>query len=807
MTSAFDDSPRERLARDRADPAILRLHRSLSRLGSVASLMNTGAHPDDEQSGLLAWLRHGLGMRIAVACSTRGEGGQNALGPERVGALGVLRTREMEEAARVLDADVVWLGHGPGDPVHDFGFSKNGEDTLARWGETRIVERLVRAYRAWRPDIVLPTFLDVPGQHGHHRAMTRAALAAIPLAADPDAFPEHALEGLAPWRPAKAYLPAWSGGGDTYDDETPPPAQTLAIAMPGREPISGAEYDRIGEYSRFYHASQGMGAWREAARRTYALHLVDGPAGAGGHEAHLLEGLPATLRDLAPPAGGDAAARALVAAQEAIEAAHAAFPDRARISAALVAAADALERAQAGVEAGFRALHGHRLARAARAVDVALVEASGLLVSARARPTRLSPGADGGLEVRIAEPGAAQEVSATLETPPGVVARREEAADGSVDGTVRFALEAAHDALLSPLYPPAWDALGGNGPLVPTLSATIGGRRVHVRIDLDEPFALAPGASVALSPDAVVAPLGDPRRAWRIAADGPEIAFDVPHGFRAAGGQGRWRVEAVEPLAPGLHVFPARTEAGPAWRTTPIRYPHIGAAEYREPAIFRLLALDLALPEGARIGYVGCGADRVGLWLERMGLDVAALSAADLAGDLTRYTTIVVGIFAFGRRPDLAAATTRLHAFVDRGGHLVTLYHRPSDGWDPDATPPRPLAIGSPSLRWRVTNPAAPVTVLAPDHPLLAGPNRIGEADWEGWDKERGLYFAAARDAAYEPLLAMSDPGEAPLDGALVSARIGRGRHTHTSLVLHHQLDRLVPGAFRLMANLVQPAS
>ena len=219
-----------------------------------------------------------------------------------------------------------------------------------------------------------------------------------------------------------------------------------------------------------------------------------------------------------------------------------------------------------------------------------------------------------------------------------------------------------------------------------------------------------------------------------------------------------------------------------------------------------MLTLDLKLPQSARVGYVGAGADRVGMWLSRMGLDVTELDAKALASDLSQYTTIVVGIFAFGIRKDLAAATEKLHRFVEDGGHLVTLYHRPTDGWDPLATPPRKLEIGSPSLRWRVTDPNAEVTVLAPDHVLLRGPNVIGPQDWSGWNKERGLYFAARWDEAYQPLLAMHDANEQPLMGALVSAAIGKGRHTHTSLVLHHQMDKLVPGAFRLMANLVQPA-
>jgi hypothetical protein len=225
------------------------------------------------------------------------------------------------------------------------------------------------------------------------------------------------------------------------------------------------------------------------------------------------------------------------------------------------------------------------------------------------------------------------------------------------------------------------------------------------------------------------------------------------------------------------------------------------------PAELTILTLDVALPTDARIGYVGGGSDNVGTHMRRLGLDVTDLTEADLkTGSLSEFTTIVVGIFAFGLRRDLQAATGRLHRFVEDGGHLVTLYHRPTDGWDPDHTPPSRLAIGSPSLRWRVTDPSAPVTVLKPDHPLLTYPNRIEAKDWQGWDKERGLYFAAEYDPAYEELLALNDPEEKPLKGSLISACIGRGRHTHVALVLHHQLDKLVPGAFRLLANLIQPA-
>jgi hypothetical protein len=131
------------------------------------------------------------------------------------------------------------------------------------------------------------------------------------------------------------------------------------------------------------------------------------------------------------------------------------------------------------------------------------------------------------------------------------------------------------------------------------------------------------------------------------------------------------------------------------------------------------------------------------------------------------------------------------------------MYHRPRDGWDDGPTPPRRIEIGSPSLRWRVTDPAAPVRVLVASHPLLNMPNVIRPADWQGWVRERGLYFARTWDPDYVPLLELADPGEAPLQGALLAAPVGKGRHVHVALALHHQFAALVPGAFRLLANLV----
>ncbi|RGP36237.1 PIG-L family deacetylase [Pseudotabrizicola alkalilacus] len=774
---------RDRIARQMADPALVRLHRALSRLTSVVTVMNTGAHPDDEQSGLLAWLRLGLGMRVVVACSTRGEGGQNALGPERRGALGVLRSAEMEAAVRVLDADIHWLGHGPDDPVHDFGFSKDGDATFGHWGEARIVERLVRAYRAERPDVVIPTFLDVPGQHGHHRAMSRAAETALRLAADPSAHPEHADDGLLPWTVAKYYLPAWSGAGGTYDDELPPPPSTLTVQAYGADPATGAAWDHIGEQSRFSHASQGMGHWRAVPQETWTLHLVSGEA-----EAQITDGMPATLSDLA--ALPDAPAPLRPAAQ-AIAEAIAAFPDANAVVAALVRADAALE--QAGNTGGsFAQAHGHRISRKRAEVQTACLLAARLMPTAAfATPARLSPGATGRLSWQWALPPA-YPVTVTPTLPHGVTATG--ITPNQCDLTI------APDAPFTRQFHPGWSALGGNGSASLQITAIVDGRTMTARHDLESPLEIGPERVLALDPAAFVIPLADPPNV--IAVRGAEGAdWDLPDGFAVQDGI----VTLPQPLAPGLHVLTPFIGNRPALRRYEARYPHSGPFSYLSPETLRILALDLVLPD-ARIGYIGGGGDSVGLWLNRMGADVTDLTRLDPAEDLSRFTTVVIGIVAFGTRPDLVAAIPALHRFVTGGGHLVTLYQRPDQGWQPETTPPCRLVVGTPSLRWRVTDPNAPVTMLLPDHPLLAGPNRITAADWEDWNKERGIYFASEWDTVYQPLLAMHDAGEAPLQGALISGRIGAGRHSHCALVLHHQLDHLVPGAFRLLANLVQHA-
>lgn len=787
-----------RFARLAQDPALLVWHRALSRLRSVVSLMNSGAHPDDEDSGLLAYLRYGHGLRAVIACSTRGEGGQNVLGPERGGALGVLRSQEMEQAARALDADIHWLGHGPDDPVHDFGFSKSGEDTLRRWGRARLLERMVRAYRQERPDIVLPTFLDVPGQHGHHRAMTWAAEEALALAADPAAFPEHLAEGLSPWQVKKFYLPAVSGASNAYDDEVPPPPVTLTLHQQCRDLATGADFDVLGQLSRCAHRSQSMGHWPDPPRRDWLLHLKH-PRSVP--ETDIFADLPRDLGDLAEGCA-PALAASLRRAQAAIDEALAAFPDRASVAVALANAAAAVAEAMDLAGAPFMARHGHRLQRKAAELDAALFATADLQPQVTLDPPDPRQGARSELRLALSDQPMlddARIASVTWQIDPAV---GQVSADDDTGLSAR--LDLTPDAAPA-LFAPQWNRLGGNGVVRASLSAWIAGRLCHIAIDPELPLQVLPAQNQPLACDTLVQLSGE-AGPFTLPVQGDTIpAFDLPAQWQTCRlGDGLQLLPPDDaPFVQSLTALQdgrAQSSSERITGSTPPLY-------WRAPQRLHLLRLDLVRPEETRIGYIGGGADQVGTWLKRLGFDVTELDDAALQGDLGRFTTLVVGVLAFGARPALWQITDRLRAFTFGGGNLVTLYQRPSDGWQPDQTPPARLRIGSPSLRWRVTDPQAAIRFLQPDHPLLRGQNPISQEDFAGWHKERGLYFAADWDRAYQPLFAMADTGEAELHGALVTARLGQGRHSHVALALHHQMDRHVAGAFRLMANLLQPVA
>jgi hypothetical protein len=233
---------------------------------------------------------------------------------------------------------------------------------------------------------------------------------------------------------------------------------------------------------------------------------------------------------------------------------------------------------------------------------------------------------------------------------------------------------------------------------------------------------------------------------------------------------------------------------------TLIEYDHIRPQRLFRDARIELSAVDIQVPRALNVAYVPGVGDNVAPMLEQLEIPVTVIEPEKLAGaDLSRYTTVVVGPRAYESSPALIATNPKLFDFARAGGTLVVQY-----GQFEMANPgmmPYPITIARPGDR--VTEEDAPVRITDPSSPILATPNRIGPADWQGWVQERSLYMPRTHDERYRTMLSMNDPGEPPNDGAILLAPLGKGTYVYTTLSLFRQLPAGVPGGARLFVNLL----
>jgi len=784
-----------RLQQAYANPKSIQLWKALQQLKSVASFMNTGAHPDDETSRMLAALGFRDGIKLSHACSTRGEGGQNALGTETKVKLGIVRTREMERAAEILNMTQYWLCQTPTDPLADFGFSKSGEETLQIWGEERTLERFVHILRQERPDMIAVTFLDVPGQHGHHRAMTQSAFKAVNLAADPS-YATHL--GLPSWQVKKLYLPAWSGAGDAYDDDLPPPPMTVEIDGSGGDSILGLDYTQIGEVSRSYHMTQGMGSWHDAgAEVSWPLNLAWVVNSQATEEISVFDDLPRTLADLPDFAGAASLSNCLTPAQNNIDQAIEAWPNYTQVSKYCSAALREVRTAQENCPANARAEIEHRLNAKSEQLSHCLAIANDQT------KTRL--------ELSVYEVRAGDTLTCTINPPLPNDQQYEIIAPtnwtASKVSNQSFELSVPMTAEPSDPLPDEWHPNRSNSELFIRIQAEENGQQYLVEIPPEERLCVTSAREIAADKSAVILNLNKSDSAQiqieHTTPSNASLSVKTTAPFDIECSDQNITIVGNEESKAGNFELELFLNNRPASFQHRLSYPHTGSMAYAEKAQIRVLALDLKLPSG-KIGHIAGGSDRAAYWLKQAGVQITDISDEMLSrGDFKDFDTILVGVFALRTRPELSKQLDLIKKWVLSGGNLVTLYHRPWDNWDSENSAMAPIAIGKPSLRWRVTNKDAQVSVLHPNHELMNQPNKISEQDWTNWDKERGLYFASSWDPQYTAILAMADDGEEQLEGSFLSGKFGKGRHTHTSLILHHQLDALVPGAYRLMANIL----
>jgi hypothetical protein len=334
---------------------------------------------------------------------------------------------------------------------------------------------------------------------------------------------------------------------------------------------------------------------------------------------------------------------------------------------------------------------------------------------------------------------------------------------------------------------------------------------IRRRLDAIPPVSLGFDFGVALFAPGQPRPVEVEVTAYRADAAGT-VQLDVPAGWQVAptnqnfhlarvGDHKRYKFTVTAPPDfTTVKIIASAEMGGVRYQNArkEINYPHIPVQLLQPPASLKAVSLNLAI-RGHKVGYLPGAGDSVADALEQMGCSVTTLTDADLTPEkLHGLDAVVIGVRAFNVRTNLEVHLPGLFAYVEAGGTVIAQYNRPENS--------RTLKLAPYDLHLsgdRVTDETAAVTFLAPDHPVLNTPNKITDADFAGWIQERGIYFPNQWDDHFTPILACSDPGEAPLKGGLLVAQYGKGHYVYTGLVFFRELPAGVPGAYRLLANLI----
>lgn len=803
-----------------APPSAGHLALGLERLGVVGTVLYVAAHPDDENTRLLAWLANQRGLRAVYLSLTRGDGGQNLVGAELGPLLGLIRTHELM-AARAIDGAEQRFSR-----AIDFGYSKSAAETLGIWGQDEVLADVVRVVRELRPDVIITRFSIDPPNHGHHTASALLAREAFTVAADPARLPERG--------PAHRTLRIFENKSHWRFKEGEDLSRYLSIDVGGFSPLIGRSYTELAADSRTMHKSQGFGSapafgpqleyFEPSIPEAWPAPMPARPEG----NKDPFAGLDFTW---ARHAGTETLRKRIAEAQKAFSPAHPEqlLPQLAKVHAALAALPDA---------------NPDKAYKLAELEDLMLT-AAGLVLDARAKAPIAIPGEPLTITAtavaRLPSPAASPiRVAATF--PDGSPTEPRALAFNEVDTRERSVTVVAPYStpywLRAPsvggLFAPA-APLDGTQPVGPTdlsvrFSVALAGvtieRAVPVRhawvdpvhgerfrpVEVLPPVTLTPTAEVRMFPGTPARTIDVRVRAHGAARAG-EVRLAAPAGWRVAPPTRPFSLEAGGESVVAFEVTPAGTtpidlklEARVGEVTVDraeavIDHLHVPRTTILSPAIVRAIPLDLAIA-GPRIGYIAGAGDAVAASLEQVGYEITPLDPAALEReDLSRFSAIIAGIRAYNVAPDLRHHHPALMRYVEGGGTYLVQYVTSTRFRPLGDMPigPFPFTID----QGRVTDETAELRALDPAHPALITPNRLGPADFTGWVQERGLYFADTWDPRYTPLLSANDPGDKPLEGSVLVARHGKGAFVYTGLAFFRQLPEGVPGAYRLLANLL----
>ncbi|WP_242158612.1 PIG-L family deacetylase [Aestuariivivens sediminis] len=801
-------------------PSSIEIYESLQKLNFLGSVLYIAAHPDDENTRLISYMSNKVKARTGYLSLTRGDGGQNLIGPELRELLGVIRTQELLAARRIDGGEQFFTR------ANDFGYSKHPDETLSIWDKDQVLSDVVRTLRSFKPDIIINRFDHrTPGStHGHHTSSAMLSMEAFNLSNEASAFPETAKEwGV--WQPKRLFFnPGWWFYGSQENFKKADKSNMLRLDIGVYYPIKGLSNNEIAALASSQHLCQGFGRLAQRGSQVEYIEFLKGDPLDDAKD--IFSGIDTSWNRIQ---GGKAIGAILNKVEQNFN-----FKDPSVHIPELLQAYQLLQNIQ----------DKHWKRQKLKALKSIIEMCAGLYLEVSADTYWATPGEIVNLDIEVLNRSNVPVQLMSITNSKGLDIAKDLALAENTTYLFHEPLKIANQQ--NPTTPywlirkgslgmykvPESDLIGlPETPRVYELHFNLLINKVPITYskpviyryskpdkgELYRPFEIIPEASAKITEKVIIFETDKPRDISVLVKAGR----DSLNGYVEICHPSDWKVypekqnvsiaNKGEEQTVTFTVLPSKHQSedyvspivhiGDNLYTKElieIDYNHIPFQTVLLPSESKVVRLDLK-KKGENIAYIQGAGDVVPESLKQIGYHVRTLKPEEITAEtLSLFDAVVLGIRAYNTVESLQYKQQLLFDFVAKGGNIIAQYNTTYELHANDLAP-YPIKLS----RDRVTNENAEVRFLAPQHELLNYPNKITEQDFEGWTQERGLYFPSDWSEEYTPILSMNDKGESPKDGSLLVAKYGKGYYIYTGLSFFREFPEGVSGAYRLFANML----
>jgi LmbE family N-acetylglucosaminyl deacetylase len=802
-------------------PNSVDIYHQIQKLNFLGSVLYIAAHPDDENTRLISYLSNDKKARTAYLSLTRGDGGQNLIGTELRELLGVIRTQELIEA-RKIDGGEQFFSR-----ANDFGFSKNPTETLEIWDKDQVLSDVVWAIRKFQPDIIINRFDHrSPGTtHGHHTASAMLSLEAFDLANNKNTFPEQ-LKFVTAWQPKRVFFNTswWFYGSKEKFDKADKSNQTQLQIGTYYQSL-GKSNQEIAALSRSRHQSQGFGSTGTRGEEDEYLEFLKGEK--LNDKNNIFEGIDTSWNRIQV---GKAIGDILYSVEKNFD-----FKNPSASIPELIKAYNLIQNLS----------DNHWKSIKIEEIKKIISACAGLYLEAVADIQEATPGSTVKVKLEAINRSSIPMTLNSFQTFPSVMTTMETTDlknNKSVSKTVELELpinsnytnaywlnENGTDGMYrvdNQLNIGLPDVLRDvavtffieiQGTVIPFERKVIYKYNDDVKGEVYQPLDIVPVATSSIAEKVYIfnndrtkaitvkVKAGKDKISGNVKLQLPEnwlvSPSEIPFSLDRKGEE----VMAVFNVSPSREISEVEIKSIVTIdnqtldkQKIDINYPHIYKQMVLKPSVAKAIRLKIKT-KNEKIAYIMGAGDEIPKSLQQMGYQVEVIKPENISAErLNPFDVVITGIRAYNVVNALAYKQRTLLDFVKNGKTMIVQYNTLDDLVSKEMSP-YPLKIS----RDRVTEEDAEVRFLAPNHPILNYPNKITAEDFKGWKQEQGLYYPSEWDSAFTPILSANDTGEKPKDGALLVAKYGKGNYIYTGLSFFRELPEGVPGAFRLIANMI----